>query len=152
MVGWLTKPHVSRWWRGLNTLELVKDEFESCIDGSEPSLVFIAIVKQKPIGLIQTYAVSDYPDHAKSVGLDRAVGIDLFIGEENYINKGYGTVMLGEFIDSVIKQKYKSFDLVVADPETANTASIRAFEKAGFKKGKLVSGEYGLEQLMIARI
>ncbi len=48
-------------------MEYVKKEYSGCIDGSEPTDVYIAVVEGTAIGMIQSYRVSDYPEHALSV-------------------------------------------------------------------------------------
>jgi len=56
---------------------------------------------------------------------------------------------LEQFVKKVLRARYTDARFVVADPEVANIASVKAFQKAGFRKGKIVSGEYGPEQLMV---
>jgi aminoglycoside 6'-N-acetyltransferase len=152
-VGWLTKPHVSQWWKEPKaTLEEVEKEYSASIDGNDPTVVYVIQYKDRPIGIIQSYLVSDYPEHAKSIQLDKSVGIDLFIGEEDCIGKGYGTEVLRQFVRRIVRDHYKDAEYVVVDPEIGNLPSIKAFEKAGFQKGRVVSGEYGPEQLLLLRL
>jgi aminoglycoside 6'-N-acetyltransferase len=147
---WLHKPHVKKWWPDpQETLDEIEKKYGGPIGGDDPTDVYIAEIDGKPIGFIQSYMVSDYPEHAQSIQLDNSVGVDLFIGEEDLIGKGYGTMLLKQFIEKVIRKEYGNASSVVADPEVANKASVRAFQKAGFQKGAIVSGEYGPEQLMI---
>lgn len=144
---WLGQPHVAKWWREPATVEYVREHY-----GSDPKTsIYVALGNDKPMGIIQSYFVDDYEAHATSVNMKGAVGVDLFIGEADLIGKGYGSVMLMNFVDQIIRKKYPSATGVIADPEVANNASIRAFEKAGFTKGSVVGGEYGPEQLMILR-
>lgn len=93
---WLAEPHVARWWRHDPTVD------EVAYMASDPqTAIFIAMVDrgQTPpqpspyqgegatIGLVQSYLVDDYPDHAESVDMPGAVGIDLFIGEPSYVGR-----------------------------------------------------------------
>jgi RimJ/RimL family protein N-acetyltransferase len=79
-----------------------------------------------------------------------AVGVDLLIGEPDYIGRGLGPEMLRTFIREVLPFHYPTAVTVVADPVLENSASIRAFEKASFVRGQIVPAEDGgLEQLMI---
>lgn len=59
--------------------------------------------------------------------------------------------MIVRFVEDIIRVRYPTATGVVADPEIANAASIRAFEKAGFGRGRIVDGEFGDEQLMVLR-
>jgi aminoglycoside 6'-N-acetyltransferase len=147
---WLNTPHVKKWWREpTETLDEVEKKYGGRVIGDEPTDVYFAMLRGTPIGMIQSYRVDDYPEHAESINLENAIGVDLFIGEEAYTGKGYGPLLLAQFIDKVIRTSYRDAAFVVADPEIANTVSIRAFEKAGFTKGDIVSGEHGPEQLVI---
>lgn len=150
---WLHKPHVLKWWRDpKETLCEVEEKYGGRVVGDDPTDVYISLFGAAPIGLIQSYRIDDYPEHAESIKFNNAVGVDLFIGEEDFIGKGYGPMMLVQFVEKVIRNNYTGADFVVADPEVTNMASIQAFEKAGFHKAEVVEGEYGPEQLMILNL
>jgi len=153
LTAWLHKPHVLRWWRDpQETLVEVEAKYGGRVEGDEPTDVYFAEVEGKPIGLIQSYWTDDYPEHAATIPYPKAVGVDLFIGEEDYIDRGYGTAMLTQFVSKVIRARYPDAQYVVADPELTNPASLGAFRKAGFSKGPVTPGEYGPEQLMILEL
>jgi len=146
---WLARPHVQRWWKETGAPDEVERKYGPHIDGADPTRMFVAEVDGVPIGMLQTYWVDDYPEHAESVGLPGAVGVDLFIGEPDYLGRGYGPAMLRAFLSTVVPGFYSGATGAVADPSASNGTSIRAFEKAGFRKGRIVEGEDGLEQLMV---
>lgn len=152
LVEWLAMPHVSLWWRDPATMEDVVKDYGPCIDGTEPTDAYIAYIGDKSIGLIQSYRLVEYPEHESSINIPKSAGIDLFIGDVDYIGKGYGPQMIMQFIENILIGKYPGIDNVVTDPEITNVASIKAFEKAGFKKGKVLAGKYGPEQLMVFEI
>lgn len=145
---WLAQPHVAKWWREPATVAYVEKEYGPSDDKTD---VYVVEGDGRPIGIIQSYRVEDYPEHFQSVKMPGGVGVDLFIGEPSLIGRGYGTQLLKDFAAQIVKVKYPSASGIVADPEVANLASIRAFEKAGFRKGEIVTGEEdgGPEQLMI---
>lgn len=64
-------------------------------------------------------------------------GLDLFIGDENYLGKGLGPSIIGKFMDEVVF-KTLAVDSCIAGPNEQNVRSIRAFEKAGFHYLKTV--------------
>ena len=146
---WLGQPHVTKWWHEPATVEFVKKEYGP---SDTKTNVYIVGGDGQPIGVIQSYWVDDYPEHCAKVQVEKAVGIDVLIGVSGLTGKGYGTQLLTKFINTVVRESYPAALHVVADPEVANLASIRAFEKAGFKKGQVVSGEHGPEQLMILQL
>ncbi|WP_348535351.1 GNAT family N-acetyltransferase [Komarekiella delphini-convector] len=64
-------------------------------------------------------------------------GIDLFIGETNYLNQGIGTKMLSAVIEYIFEQLQAV--KIVIDPDVSNTRANRCYEKCGFVKVKLLT-------------
>jgi aminoglycoside 6'-N-acetyltransferase len=94
--------------------------------------VFIIEHEYRPIGWIQWYRWSDFPEHAAQLKAEPgAAGIDLSIGEIASIGKGLGSCAIREFVSDVVCSKTR-VTAIVADPEEQNRRSWRAFEKAGF--------------------
>jgi aminoglycoside 6'-N-acetyltransferase len=130
---WLQKPHVAAWWRGPETLEEVEADHLPSIDGTEPSYHYVIVVDGRPVGMIQWYLVSDFPEWEEILDVGEGVaGVDLLIGEEDAIGRGLGPEVLRSFIAEVVFAKEKTH-AVVAGVEPGNTRSLRAFEKAGFR-------------------
>jgi aminoglycoside 6'-N-acetyltransferase-1b/aminoglycoside 6'-N-acetyltransferase-2 len=130
---WHQRPHVVRWWTVRKTLEEVEEHYLPTIEGTEPTDHYIALLEDEPIGMIQSYQVSDYPDWAALTGVGPGVaGIDLFIGDEALTGRGIGTEMISRFVDEVVFAE-PATTACVADPDVQNLASMRAFEKAGFR-------------------
>jgi aminoglycoside 6'-N-acetyltransferase len=132
---WLQRPHVRRWWSEdrHRTLEGVVEHFGPAIDGREPTDHYIAVLDGGPVGMVQTYLVSDYPQYAKLIGIDGAAtaGADILIGEGELTGQGLGTEILRRFVSEIVLARPET-TACVADPDVDNIASIRAFEKAGF--------------------
>ena len=63
---------------------------------------FIAYHKSKPIGYIQWYDVAKCPIRNEQYP-ERTFGIDLFIADTSYIGKGYGSLLMKQFIQKQIK-------------------------------------------------
>ena len=61
---WLAQPHVRRWWDHEFSDEAVEADFGACIDGLEPTDLFIGMVGDEPVGLIQRYAIASYPAYS----------------------------------------------------------------------------------------
>jgi|SRR5579863_3041299 len=75
---WLAAPYVAAWWNERNDLASVEAQYGPRIDGVEPTHVFVIERKCRPIGWIQWYLWSDYPEHARQFGAEPAsAGIDL---------------------------------------------------------------------------
>ena len=132
LLEWHRRPHVEQWWTKRTTLEEIEEHYGPTIDGTEPTDHYVALLDGEPLGMIQTYLLADYPDYAALIGEGKgAAGVDLFIGEEAMTGRGLGTEMLERFVDEIVFARPETI-VCVADPDVRNTASIRAFEKAGF--------------------
>jgi RimJ/RimL family protein N-acetyltransferase len=87
---------------------------------------------------VETYLIADYPEWASTIAAETgAAGVDLFIADPELIGKGLGTRLLRQFVDEIAFVR-PGVTHCVADPDAENIASLRAFEKAGFR----VMGEF----------
>ena len=130
---WLQRPHVQRWWRERETYEEVVEHYLPAIEGSDPTDHYLVLLDGRPVGFVETYLVADYPDHARLTGAEPgAAGVDLFIADADLTGRGIGTELLRRFVSEVVFARTTTTHCV-ADPETENIASVRAFEKAGFR-------------------
>jgi RimJ/RimL family protein N-acetyltransferase len=133
LLEWHRRPHVEQWWTKRATLEEVEEHYGPTIDGTEPTDHYVALLDSEPLGMIQTYHLADYPDYAALTGENEgAAGVDLFIGDESMTGRGLGTEMLERFVDEIVFARPET-TAATADPDVRNTASMRAFEKAGFR-------------------
>ena len=148
--GWLAEPHVARWWRDPNDLAAVTAAYQPCIDGTDPTEVFVIEAEGRPAGFIQRYLTADDPDWDRAVRATGAVtgcsaGIDYLIGEPGLCGHGYGTAAIALFTALTLR-RYPQARAVVAAPQQDNVASWRALERAGFSRwwsGRLDSTDPG---------
>jgi len=130
---WLQRPHVKKWWSDRETYEEVAEHYLPAIEGKEPTDLYIALLEEQPVGFVQTYLVSDYPDYAALVGVgEGVVGVDLFVGDAALTGQGIGSAILRRFVDEVVFAASET-TACIADPDARNVASVRAFENAGFR-------------------
>lgn len=140
LLKWLGAVHVKKWWDQdmTYTPHLVKEKYGDCIEGyravngvKKPIEAYIICLDGKPIGYIQAYNAYDFPRDQELTGLPESLAaFDIFIGEEEYLNKGIGSESIRKFTEEYIFPKYK---YAFVDPEFKNEAAVRAYEKAGFK-------------------
>jgi aminoglycoside 6'-N-acetyltransferase len=131
---WLRREHVKRWWRGPETYEQTVEHYLPAIEGRDPTDNYLIVFDGRPIGMIQTYLVSDYPDWARLIDAGEGVaGVDLLIGEEDCTGRGIGPRVLSTFAREVVFARPET-TACVATVEEANRGSWRAFEKAGFRR------------------
>jgi aminoglycoside 6'-N-acetyltransferase len=139
---WINTPHVTSWW-GENKLwpiSAIEEKYLSytnnCkeIDGvKKPIYAFIINYQTQHIGYIQYYDAYDFPREQGYVleNLPKNLAaIDIYIGEENYLGKGFGHLALEKFLEQYIWPKY---DACFVDVDPQNTQAIFAYKKAGFQ-------------------
>jgi aminoglycoside 6'-N-acetyltransferase len=148
VAGWQAEPHVARWWHRDADLAAVEARYQPCLDGSDPTELFILEAAGRPAGFFQHYLVADYPHWAAALrrtgqDVDSAAGIDYLIGEAALTGRGLGTVAIATFTRLVFT-RYQALRLVAVAVSQDNTASWRALEKAGYSRcwaGELTSGD-----------
>ena|SRR5690349_1372174 len=138
---WLTTPDVVRWWGD-------PDEQYTLVSGDldHPDMdQFIVALGEHPFAYLQCYRLS-----AWNAGFGQqpalTLGIDQFIGEPDMIGRGHGTNFIRLFADDLLRKRTPR---VVTDPDPQNRRAIRAYEKAGFHREKLVDTPDGPALLMI---
>ncbi|GGA46669.1 GNAT family N-acetyltransferase [Psychrobacillus lasiicapitis] len=145
---WLSNPAVLEFYEGRDNPfddNKVQEKFYNRENGVDRCIVEF---DNTPIGYIQFYPVD--LDERKLYGYaditEVLYGMDQFIGEVAYWNKGIGTLLVNSTVKFLLEQK--KADRVVMDPQTWNERAIRCYEKSGFKKVKLLpknelhEGEY----------
>jgi aminoglycoside 6'-N-acetyltransferase len=138
---WLARPHVVEWWGD-------PDEQFGLVSGdmNEPAMdQYIVSLNDAPLGYLQCYRLTDWntgfgPQPEGTRGIDQMIGIPEMVGQ------GHGSGFIREFIDRLLAS---STPRVVVDPDPENARAIRAYEKAGFVKDKLVDTPDGTALLMV---
>jgi aminoglycoside 6'-N-acetyltransferase len=142
---WLRRPHVREWWR--EPAESLA-HYEDALAGRDPTDNFLLLVDGRPVGMIKTYLVSDYPEWESVVQVGEGVaGIDLLIGEAEHLGHGLGPEVLERFTREVVFARAET-QACVASIAEPNRRSWRAFEKAGFRYERDVEEEGKPHRLM----
>jgi RimJ/RimL family protein N-acetyltransferase len=143
---WLGREHVHEWWR--DRIEDSMAEYEQAMAGLDPSDHYLILVDGRPVGMIETYLVSDHPEWEAIVQVGKGVaGVDLLIGEQELIGRGLGPRVLEAFVRDVIFAN-PATDACIAAVDEDNRRSWRAFEKAGFEYVRDVEEEGRPHRLM----
>jgi aminoglycoside 6'-N-acetyltransferase len=132
---WFDGPHVAQWWPdGEKQAQSIAEHL------SEPSMCCLILrVDARDVGYLQVYD----PHHEPCIAPDGTRishpyrdqqpgtrGIDLFIGEAKLIGRGHGPRLVAHVLEKLFAA---GAPCVVTDPDPANTNSIAAFSKAGFR-------------------
>lgn len=103
--------------------------------------MYIAELDRRAIGFIQIIDPLEEETHYwGSVAKDQRA-IDIWIGEESDLNKGYGTTMMKLALDHCFSDP--NVIRVLIDPLASNTKAHRFYERLGFKfvEQKVFDGE-----------
>ena len=137
---WLALPHVREWWGDpAEQYALVAGDLD------EPAMdQFIVAAADGDFGYIQCYDPTAW-ESGFGPQPDGTRGIDLFIGEAGMIEHGHGAALIRAFVEGRLAQ---GAPRIVTDPDPANARAVRAYEKAGFRKIRIVDTPDGPALLM----
>ncbi|MBS0236470.1 MAG: GNAT family N-acetyltransferase [Proteobacteria bacterium] len=139
LLKWLETPHVKAWWdQDISyTLAKVEEKYGSYtkeykrVNGvDKPIQAYLICADATPIGYAQSYNVYDFPRDEELAGLPESLGgLDIFIGEAEYVGRGIGATAIKLFTKQHVLSQYK---YAFVDPDYDNEVAVRAYEKAGF--------------------
>lgn len=137
---WLREPHVAEWWHDPETFEFVSGDLD------HPDMAqFIVVLEGRPFAYLQCYRMSDW-DACFGPQPEGTRGIDQFIGEVDMMGRGHGSAFVRAFIADILGS---SVPRILLDPKPNNSRAIRAYEKAGFARDRLVDTPDGEALLMV---
>jgi aminoglycoside 6'-N-acetyltransferase len=138
---WLKMPHVSEWWHDpAEQLELVSGDLD------HPDMAqFIVAADGKEFAYLQCYNFSGWNTGFGSQP-EGTRGLDQFIGEADMIGRGHGSAFVRVFANRMLTS---GTPRVVTDPDPVNARAVRAYEKAGFRRDRLVETPDGAALLMV---
>ena len=130
---WRNAPHVAQWWQP-PTLDYpdALEEYTFYMRPDSGVRAYIIQLDQHPIGYMQAWQVKQFPDYNPYVALSpHTTGLDLFIGEAQYLHRGLGAYLIQAFIQAHVFVDPSVMDCII-DPLPENRSAIRAYEKVGF--------------------
>ncbi len=134
---WFSCPHVEPWWREAYDLGSIEANYGQCVDGLDPTELFIVEMDGAPIGFVQRYLIDENLSWKRSLAPtgehEKAVGIDYLIGDEALTGMGLGPRVIDAFVESTWR-RYPSSSEIVVTVDQANRRSWRALEKVGFER------------------
>lgn len=136
LIKWLSDPTVLKYYEGrdrAHDIELVQEHF---FENRDEITQCIIQYQSVDIGYIQFYLIND--EEVEKYGFSefsgKIYGMDQFIGEPSFWNRGIGTQLINETVRYLIDQKEAK--KVVMDPQAWNTRALKVYEKCGFVKTK----------------
>ena len=135
LLRWLALPHVAEWWnpeREDLDLNTIIDRYGPATRSEDSATACIVQVSGRPIGYIQFYPWDAEGAEMQEMGFDLPAGywgIDIFVGEPDHINRGFGSRAVSLTRRYLIEERGATgIALAVARD---NLRAQRAYEKAG---------------------
>jgi aminoglycoside 6'-N-acetyltransferase len=142
MSTWLNDEQVKMFWHGPDEafpMERIQEKYGPRTRGEAPTTPCFLTLEDRPIGYIQFYRTDDWPEWRDQIGLESRAdrwAMDIVIGEPELWNRGLGTRAVIALLRYLFAEKLASE--VVLDPVAENARAIRCYEKAGFRKVRLM--------------
>jgi aminoglycoside 6'-N-acetyltransferase len=132
---WLAEPLVARWWNDPATPEGVEAQYGPCIDGTDPTALYLGVHDGEPFGLVQVYAFADEPEFVAELSAvcpvpPGALSIDYLVGEPSARGRGLGTALIAAAVARGFADHPEARDVLVP-VALGNTDSWRALRRAG---------------------
>src|SRR5262245_33078144 len=139
---WLAAPHVTQWWGDPDEqFGLVSEDLE------QPAMdQFVVAIDGRPFAYLQCCDQTAWPANGLGIQPAGTRGIDQFMGEPDMTDRGHGSSFIRAFTVGLIRA---GTPRVLPDPDPASARAIRAYEKAGFCKDRVVDTPDGRALLMV---
>ena len=125
---WCSNKFVYEWFeQRILSLEEITNKYRNKLNDGKQDL-FIIKCNGKNIGLVQIYK---FENDINLKELNHNIyEYDLFIGVEEYLSKGIGTIVVKK-INDMIYDKYNA-DAIILRPFKRNTRAIKCYEKCDY--------------------
>lgn len=134
---WLT------WWGPARTTDELEQDYGPTIDGQIPTIMQMATTDGRDFAMVESYRLADHSDWNTQIEIPDAAGIDYGIGHPDDRGRGLGRALVAALVADTFAE-FPECTSVVAAPKTANLASCRTVEAAGFSlvRQAHLSGEW----------
>src|SRR5262249_94685 len=137
---WLAAPHVTQWWGDPGEqFGLVSEDLE------QPAMDLVTI-DGRPFAYLQCYDQMAWTDNGLGIHPPRTRGTSQFIGEPHMPGRGHGPAFTRASIAALMRA---GTPRALTAPDPANARAIRAYERAGFRKDRMVDTPDGRALLMV---
>ncbi|MCJ2145889.1 GNAT family N-acetyltransferase [Bacillus sp. B19-2] len=136
LVKWLSDPFILEFYEGRDNPFNIDKVNEVFYHPNNDEVKCIVKYDGKEIGYIQFYQLDEITKKEYGYSDENIYGIDQFIGEKEYWNKGIGTQLVSSMLEYLVNQKLA--DGVIVDPQIGNGRALRCYEKCGFKKVRIL--------------
>jgi len=137
LVKWLSDPVVLEYYEGRDSTINIENIEEKYFSDRNVSSCIIRN-RENSIGYLQYYLIENeqYDEYNYENKGIIVYGLDLFIGEPKYWNKGLGKQILRDCIQHLILTN--KAEAIIIDPHTDNERAVHVYETVGFRKLKIL--------------
>lgn len=127
---WMNRPHVARFWRQDWPPERLRRYLTDLLAG-QVSRPMLGLLADTPVSYWEIYRAAAEPVGGAYPAEPTDLGLHVLIGEPALTGHGLGRTLLAAVRDGLFAAD-PACTRVVAEPDVRNTASVRAFQGAGF--------------------
>jgi RimJ/RimL family protein N-acetyltransferase len=127
---WMAQPRIRQWWHQDWSVERWAQEISRQTTG-EHSVPCVATVDAEDFGYVELYRVRHDRLAEYYASDEHDWGVHVAIGDLTRIGRGLGRGLLRALANALLRAD-PACRRVVAEPDIANTPSVRAFVAAGF--------------------
>lgn len=131
LVGWMNDPAVDAFWELAGPPETTERHIGAQLVGDSHSLPCIGLLDGAPMSYFELYRAALDPLARHYPARPEDIGVHLLLGPADTRGRGLGSLLLDALAAQLLRQRPQC-DRLVAEPDVRNTASVRAFRKAGF--------------------
>lgn len=136
---WMTDPETMKYWDGM-TVQYTYDKVAERYREHQEERIEQCMIEydHNAIGYCQFCVLNageyegfetQYDNYADKQ--DVVYGIDIFLGETDYRDRGIGTKCLKALMKALFENRHA--DILMMDPKVHNTRAIRCYHKCGFR-------------------
>jgi len=128
---WLEQDYIQEWLFGEGLENTIRDLENSLAGESSYFQHWLALENKTPVAYLMTSSISKHSDDMRvwSQTKGRVITLDIFIGNRDYLGKGFAHLVIQEFLHD----RFPEIDEVLIDPEVSNKKAVHVYQKAGFK-------------------
>jgi acetyl CoA:N6-hydroxylysine acetyl transferase len=130
--GWMRQPHVAPFW-GLDVPRAELAAYLSAAAADDHQQVLIGCVDGRPVSYWELYWAARDRLAAYYPAEPCDQGVHLLIGPPELTGRGLGRALLGAVVAWQLRRE-PATRRVIAEPDVRNAASLRVFERCGFRR------------------